>query len=222
MKKILSRPVTFLFLICCLFVFLGPVAFADEPKYGGTLRIGVRVPVFNRLDFRNLFTPAAIPAEGLIYDRLFTWGPEGFEKMIPALATGYETNDNKVWIIHLRKGVKFHNGREMTAEDIKTNFEWRITTPKGWKPVKARTLIKYLKAVEVVDRYTVKVILDKPFSSLLRVLAWAMRGIVPPEEAYKWGGKFTFQPVGTGPYKVVEVKPREKVVFEPNPNTPFP
>ena len=163
MDKAYSRPIVFLFLVCCLFVFLGPVVSADEGKYGGTLRLGVRVPVYNRLDFRNLFTPAAIPAEGLIYDRLFTWGPDGFDKLIPALATSYETKDNKVWTIHLRKGVKFHNGREMTAEDIKTNFDWRITTPKGWKPVKARTLIKYLKAVEVVDTYTVKVILDKPF-----------------------------------------------------------
>jgi len=133
---------------------------------------------------------------------------------VPQLATGYETKDNKVWILHLRKGVKFHNGREMTAEDVKVNFDWRINTPKGWKPIKFKELIKYLKEVEVVDKYTVKVTLDKPYSPLMRVLAYAMRGVAPPEEVEKWGDKFTMHPVGTGPYKVVEVKPKEKLVLE--------
>ena len=133
---------------------------------------------------------------------------------MPQLATGYETKDNKVWILHLRKGVKFHNGREMTAEDVKVNFDWRINTPKGWKPIKFKELIKYLKEVEVVDNYTVKVTLDKPYAPLMRVLAYAMRGVAPPEEVEKWGDKFTMHPVGTGPYKVVEVKPKEKLVLE--------
>ena len=72
----------------------------------------------------------------MIYDMFFNWGPDGYKSQVPALATTIETKDNKVWYIHLRKGVKFHNGREMTAEDVKTNLDWRIKTPKGRKPVK--------------------------------------------------------------------------------------
>jgi peptide/nickel transport system substrate-binding protein len=48
----------------------------------------------------------------------------------------------------------------------------------------------------------------------MRVLAYSMRGIVPPEEVEKWGEKFIFHPCGTGPFKVVEVKPKEKIVME--------
>lgn len=200
-------------LIVCIF-FLFSVSFGAGPRYGGTLRIGVRVPQFTRLDARYLTTETMIPSAVMIYDYLFNWGPGGYKSLIPQLATGYETEDNRVWIIHLRKGVKFHNGREMTAEDVKINFDWRINTPKGWKPVKFKELIKYLKGAEVIDRYTVKIILEKPYAPLLRVLAYALRGIAPPEEVEKWGSKFTMHPVGTGPYKVAEIKPKQKLVLE--------
>jgi ABC-type transport system substrate-binding protein len=75
-----------------------------------------------------------IPSAQMIYDPLLTWGDKGYASLIPGLATKAETKDNKVWVFHLRKGVKFHNGREMTAQDVKTNFDWRIQTPKGWNP----------------------------------------------------------------------------------------
>ena len=204
-------------LFCALFLLtldLFSSVKSAEPKYGGTLRIGVRVAQESALDARYPLTLTSIPTQELVYDRLLTWGEKGFENMIPGLATGYETRDNKTWIIKLRRGVRFHNGREMTADDVKANFDWRIATPKGWKPVKHKELIKGLKRVEVIDRYAVKITLDKPFSSLMRVLAWAMRGIIPPEEVEKWGDRFAFHPSGTGPFKVVEVKPNEKILLE--------
>lgn len=189
-------------------------SFSAEPKYGGTLRIGTRMAQHHRMDIRNPTLETMAPANGMIYDRFFNWGPNGYASLSPALATGYETKDNKTWILHLRKGVKFHNGREMTAEDVKTNLDWRITTPKGWKPVSYKELIKYLKAVEVVDKYTVKIILDKPYAPLMRVLTYSVKGIAPPEEIEKWGKKFLEHPCGTGPYKVVSIKPKEKVTLE--------
>jgi len=213
MKK--SINIICLFLILSLSFFL-TISFASEakPKYGGTLRIAVRLPQFNRLDGRQLTTEGMVPVAPMLYDGLFANGPKGSPFLVPALATSYETKDNKVWIFHLRKGVKFHNGREMTAEDVKQNFDWRINTPKGWKPVKYRELIKGLKKAEVIDKYTVKVTLEDAFAPLLGILTWSLRAIVPPEEVEKWGGKFSFHPVGTGPYKIAEIKPKEKVVLE--------
>lgn len=205
----------YIVILAFLFSVLFPVAaFAAEPKYGGTLKIGARFPQFHRMDIRNPTLETMAPANGMIYDRFFNWGPDGYDSLSPALATSYETKDNKTWILHLRKGVKFHNGREMTATDVKTNMDWRITTPKGWKPVSYKELIKYLKAVEVVDKYTVKIILEKPYAPLMRVLAYAVKGIAPPEEVEKHGKKFLAHPCGTGPYKVVSIKPKEKVVLE--------
>ena len=199
--------------IVCLFLF-SSLSLASEPKQGGTLRIAVRMPQYHRLDPRNNTLETMAPASGMIYDCLFNWGPDGYKNMVPQLATSYETKDNKVWIIHLRKGVKFHNGREMTAEDVKTNLDWRFNLPKGWRPIKYKEFIKYFQSVDVVDKYTVKITLGQPFSPLMRILTYALRGIVPPEEVEKWGKKFTSHPCGTGPFKLGEVKPKAKVVLE--------
>jgi peptide/nickel transport system substrate-binding protein len=205
-----------LILIACLALnlFSSLAAVADEPKYGGTLRVGIRFPQYHRMDVRYTTLETNAPAVGMIYDRLFSWGPDGYESLSPALATSYETVDNKVWIVHLREGVKFHNGREMTAEDVKTNLDWRIETPERWKPVSYRELIKYLEAVEVVDRYTIRIVLEQPYAPLMRVLAYAFKGVAPPEEVEKWGDDFLAHPSGTGPFKVVEIKPNEKIVLE--------
>jgi hypothetical protein len=60
----------------------------------------------------------------------------------------------------LRKGVKYHNGKELTAEDVALNFDWKINSAtyvkeRGWKPARARQLVVALKKVEAIDRYIV-------------------------------------------------------------------
>jgi ABC-type transport system substrate-binding protein len=192
---------------------VGIASAAEQPKYGGTLRIGVFIPQ-DKLDGRYLTLPGFVPSATMIYDPLFNWGPKGFENLVPALAIKYETKDQKVWTFHLKKGVKFHNNREMTAEDVKKNFDWRIETPSGWQPVVNREFIKGLRKAEAVDRYTVKVTLDQPFSPLPRILAYVMAAILPPEEVQKWGDQFNFHPCGTGPFKLAVFKPGEEVVLE--------
>ncbi len=209
-----KRSVTLSFLLILSISFFLPVLVVAEGKYGGTLRIGTSLPQFNRLDGRQLTVEGMVPTAPMIYDGIISYGPKGAPTPVPGIVTSFETTDNKVWIFHLRQGVKFHNGREMTAEDVKQNFDWRIKTPEGWRPVKYRELIKGLKKAEVIDKYTVKITLEDPFAPLPGILAWSMRAIVPPEEVDKWGAKFSAHAVGTGPYKLVEIKPREKVVLE--------
>ena len=135
---------TIILFLALSIVFGTSMAMAAEGKYGGTLRIGHSIPQFARLDPRYGTLENMAPATGMIYDCLFNWGPDGYKSMVPQLATSMETEDNKIWIIKLRKGVKFHNGREMTAGDVKVNLDWRIKTPKGWRPVKYKEYIKYL------------------------------------------------------------------------------
>jgi peptide/nickel transport system substrate-binding protein len=208
-----SGGILVLFLVALIIILSSSFVFAAGPKYGGTLNVGVRVPQFGYLDVRYGTLETMIPSSGMIYDPFFNWGPDGYKSQVPALATRIETKDNKVWFIHLRKGVKFHNGREMTAEDVKINFDWRVKTPEGWKPVKFKELVKYLKSAEVVDKYTVKITLEKPFSPLRRILTYAMRGIGPGKEVAAYGKKKA-PPIGTGPFKVVEIKPKERIVLE--------
>jgi peptide/nickel transport system substrate-binding protein len=211
MKK--SASVVVIVTLCFILLPIPHVSAAD-PRYGGTLRIGTRIPQFNRIDVRYPTTANLVPVYDLIYEGLFDWDQDDFTTLIPRLATGYETDDAKVWTIHLRKGVKFHNGREMTADDMKANLDWRITTPKGWKPIAYQSYLKYLNRVEVVDKYTIKIVLDQPFSSLIRVMTYAFRGVAPPEEVEKYKQQFMLHPSGTGPFKVVEIRQNEKLVLE--------
>ena len=214
-KKLTVHWYRYLFCILFLTVLLGSTITlaGEQPKYGGTLRVGLFNPP-DKLDARDMGIPALNPAAWMIYDGLFSWGKKGYEDLVPALATSYETKDNKIWTIRLRKGVKFHNGREMTAEDVKKNFDWRINTPPGWKPIWNRELIKGLKRVDVIDRYSVKITLDNPFSCLPRILTYCMAGIAPQEEVEKWGDQFNAHASGTGPFKLVSYKPGEEVVLE--------
>jgi peptide/nickel transport system substrate-binding protein len=194
-------------------ISLFSLAFAAEPKYGGTLRVGVIMPQFNRLDSRYLLPQMFTPSYVMVYDSLLQWGEKGFERPAPMLATSFETKDNKVWTFRLRRGVKFHNGRELTAQDVKTNLDWFLQTPQGWKPVTRRGSFEDMQQVDVIDKYTVKVTLKRPFAPFARLITSDFRAISPPEEVAKWGDNYTFHPVGTGPFKAVEVK-EEKVVLE--------
>src|SRR5512139_900521 len=83
---------------------IATVTWAAEPKPGGTLRIGVRVQQELNMDVRYLHTVTTVPAADMVYDRLFNWGDKGFAGLIPNIATGYETKDNRVWTIKLRSG----------------------------------------------------------------------------------------------------------------------
>ncbi len=185
----------------------------DKGKYGGALKIGVTVPQYDKIDVRYATSKSIGPSFNMIYETLFGWGKGGFSDLRPVLASGYETKDNKVWIIYLKKGVKFHNGREVTAEDVKTNLDWAISTPPGWKPVRFSEYIKCMKKVDVIDRYTIRITLDKPFFPFIRILTMAVRGIAPPEEVQKWGDQFNFHATGTGPFKIKDIRP-ERIILE--------
>ena len=211
----MKKNPTVIFIVALCFVLLtGLHVFAADPNYGGTLRVGTRIPQFNKIDVRYPTRASLVPIFDLIYERLFDWDKNGFTTLIPRLAVGYETDDAKVWTVHLRKGVRFHNGREMNADDVKANLDWRITTPKGWKPIVYQSYLKHLNRVEVVDNYTLRLVLDQPFSSLMRVLTFAFRGVAPPEEVEKYQQQFMHHPSGTGPFKVVEIRQNDKVVLE--------
>jgi ABC-type transport system substrate-binding protein len=88
-KVILAKMIFFMF---SLVLSVSP-GFAGEPKSGGTLRIGTRIPQFDRIDVRYPTTASMVPAYDLIYERFFDWGKQGFDKLVPRLATSYETKD---------------------------------------------------------------------------------------------------------------------------------
>lgn len=161
-----------------------------------------------------------------IFDGLTDNDPETMET-VPAMAEKWEANeDASVWTFYLKKGVKFHNGRECKAEDFV--YSWnRVADPgtasevayhlspiKGFKDVqegKAKTM----EGVKAIDDYTLEVTLEYPYAEFPITTAHPVFSPIPKEEVEKVGSKnFTEHPVGTGPFKFVKWDHEKEVVIE--------
>ncbi|MCF7946159.1 MAG: ABC transporter substrate-binding protein [Spirochaetia bacterium] len=134
----------------------------------------------------------------LLYNRLVRLDDN--MKVVPDLAESWEIPNNTTYIFNLRKGVKFHNGREMVAEDVKYSLE-RVLDDKTASP--GRSYIATIDKVEVVDDYTVKLHLSAPLASLLNALTSNNISIVP-KEVVEEHGNLQRVAVGTGPYMLDE------------------
>jgi peptide/nickel transport system substrate-binding protein len=134
-------------------------------------------------------------------------------KLVNDLAESYEVSgDGMVYTFKLHKGVKFHNGREMTAADVKYSLE-RVKDPTS---PRAYTL-EPVASIDVVDDYTVKLSLSKPFAPLLVNLAGGLMAIVPKETVEKHGDLQNVMD-GTGPFKLKEYVPGQVISLEKNPD----
>jgi peptide/nickel transport system substrate-binding protein len=129
----------------------------------------------------------------------------------PSLATSWKALSDSHWEFKLRKGVRFHNGETMTAEDVKYSFD-RVLDQAKKSPQYGN--IRAIKEVRVVNPDTVHIITDKPFPLLLERLVFF--GIVPKKHVETVGDQVfgTTSPVGTGPWKFVEWKRDQMIRLE--------
>lgn len=128
-------------------------------------------------------------------------------KYVPDLAESWEKKDDKTYIFKIRQGVKFHNGQDLTAEDVKFTIEYTQDEKLGsWQ----KPFFENVQAVKVVDNSTVEVDLKNVSNTLLDDLT-----LLP---VVKKGTEATLQqqPVGTGPFKFVSWSPNDQIVFEKN------
>ncbi len=164
-----------------------------------------------------------------LFDGLMDYKP-GTTELVKDLAEEYSiSEDGTVYTFTLRKGVKFHNGRELKASDVKYSLE-RTVNPKTQSPGAgffnaivgyddmAASKDQHLSGVVVVDDYTVKITLKQPNATFLHVMAINFASIVPKEEVEKWGADFGKHPVGTGAYSLAEWKLGQQIVFKKNPS----
>jgi peptide/nickel transport system substrate-binding protein len=128
-----------------------------------------------------------------VFEGLTRIGPNG--EVMPALAESWEiSDDGKTYTFKLRTGVKFHDGSDFNAEDVKFSLD-RARAPESTNAQKP--LFEAIQNVEVVDPATVRVTLSQPTGSFLYNMGWGDAVIVAPETAE--GNKE--KPVGTGPFK---------------------
>ena len=180
-----------------------------SPKSGGKLTWAIEQDPTNLIPFGAIATANQWGKE-FMYDSLVEWDKD--LKVQPALAEKWETPDDRTWIWTLRKGVKFHNGDEVTAEDVKYSIELQANPPAPGIKIAQYPAIE---SVEVVDKYTAKFKMKGPDPTVLGYLAWSRYSPIVPKGAYdKW--KLQTEGIGTGPFKLVEYVPNDRVVYTRN------
>jgi len=125
------------------------------------------------------------------------------------------SSDGLVYTFYLRKGVKFHDGAECTAEDVKFTFD-KIIEPESDSPY--RSLFQSVRELKVIDKYTLQITLDKPSVFFIYRLT---KEIVPGHLLEKADLKdclFNFHPVGTGPFRFKYWTKEDEIVLEYNPD----
>jgi peptide/nickel transport system substrate-binding protein len=195
---------------------------AQSPKRGGVFRLPA--PDAVSLDPHQPGFTTQMYAS-LVYSLLvrFPAGREvagsGDHRILPDLAEKWEFPNPTTVVFTLRKGVRFHkkppvNGREVTAEDVKYSLE-RFRARSS-----ARHRLEPVQSIEVLDRYTVRLVLREPFAPLLNHLANpAYCAILPREIEEKF--KELNQPdavIGTGPFVLRSYERGVRAVFERNPD----
>jgi peptide/nickel transport system substrate-binding protein/oligopeptide transport system substrate-binding protein len=148
--------------------------------------------------------------------------------VIPAIAEFWEASqDGRTWTFVLRRGVTFHHGREVTAQDFVYSFT-RLLRVESPGPVTdlfehiegAKEFLQgetpSVRGLKAVDRYTLQMALEEPFASLLGVLGLTIAAVVPQEEVERLGERFGRAPVGTGPFKFVRWEPHQEIVLAAN------
>lgn len=180
----------------------------STPKHGGTIRLGlIGGQQSGSLDPHLSASGSGITRGFAIYNKLWEWD----ENMLPrlALAEFAEPNHNaSEWTIRLRKGLEFHHGKTVSADDVIFSLQ-RLTDPKLASPF--RNLVQWIDRdrIQKLDQYTVRI----PFIS-------SIAGFVAlPETWVNFGGIVPtdfdpiHNPVGAGPYKVKEFIPGQRSVF---------
>ena len=160
-----------------------------------------------------------------LFDGLMGYEP-GTTTLRPELAESVEiSDDGLVATFVLKDGIKFHNGREITAEDVKYSLE-RVTDPTTQSPgagffgmiegfdVWNQGQAEELSGVKVVDDKTVEITLSRPDATFGHVMALNFASVVPREAVEELGQDFGRQPVGSGAYRLAEWTPGQRVVFE--------
>ena len=132
----------------------------------------------------------------------------------PSLALSWKALNDTTWEFKLRKGVKFHDGSTMTAEDVKYSFDRVLEPGKEKKKSPQYGNVRAIKEVKIVDADTIHLITDKPFPLLLERLVFFP--IVPKKHIEKVGDEAfgSTATVGTGPWKLVEWKRDQHIRLE--------
>jgi peptide/nickel transport system substrate-binding protein len=190
----------------------------ETPRSGGTFVFSAASNI-RTLDPFIAYDELAYTAIRLLFDGLLDYDQEG--ELMPSLAMAMPTvsADGRVFTFHLREGVRFHNGRELTAEDVDWSMHKmlaRDTGSPGYPFFKSlEGVAKYhdgeasrIAGIEVLGRYAIAFHLTEPDRTFLNAIAMPFSYPVPRENYERWAEESAsavgMHPVGTGPFVLEE------------------
>ena len=185
----------------------------DTLNWSTTREIDVALPYYNNV--REMVILQRHTWDNLLYRDTKTY------EYKPLLATSYKWVDNKTLEFKIRKGVKFHNGQTMTADDVVTTYNHVSAKDSG---ILTKRNASWIARAEKTGPDTVRVHLKKTFPAALEYVSGPLA--IFPKNIWATAKKDakgrpdygTVAPIGTGPYKTVKVVPGETVHLERNPN----
>jgi len=188
-----------------------PAGGAAQSRYGGRI-----VAAFDQTIVHMDPDKATDGFMGMISDHMFEalFEVDASYKPVPFLAESYTMSaDGKLYTFVLRQGVKFHNGKEMTSADVKASMERWMRTNGGGKQV-----APYVESVTAPEPYKVVVQFKGVFAPFLSFMSSNVANqklrIRPKELVDKYGDDVISEPVGTGPYQLVEWIPDQHVLLK--------
>jgi peptide/nickel transport system substrate-binding protein len=124
---------------------------------------------------------------------------DGQSEPVPGIAAEWDVSpDLLTYTFKLRKGVLFHNGRDVDAEAVKWNFE-RMQDPKVGHPF-TRSALGNLKETQALDKYTLRCVLQEPSAAFLSDVVYYPCNLIAPDSAEQ----ANLHPIGCGPFKFVK------------------
>lgn len=226
MKKLLSV------LLCIAMIFAlatGCGGNSNEADDSGDriVRIGKTMANLQTLDVWHSSMNPTFQVSDAMFDRLIDKNPETLELQLNLLEDWPEiSEDRTVYTFKLKKGVKFHDGSELTSEDVEFTFNyfynrdtasentWVCEVIKGCQEMMAGEA-DTLEGFKVIDDYTFSIELLYPYSAFEAVLATSMLPILPKEARLEAGDAWgTSVLIGSGPYKLKSFTPAESLEME--------
>ncbi|MGN0838661.1 MAG: ABC transporter substrate-binding protein [Pyramidobacter sp.] len=177
---------------------------------GDEMVIGIAIDAKN-LDPQNSVDTYSFCLTNQMYETLYTVDGKT-RKLVPVLAESYEQLDDVTYRFHLKKGVRFHNGDEMTAEDVAFSLK-RATSPQS---VFAGSKGRYIDpdGFKIEDKYTLIVKTRAPFGGFLESMKHPYASILCKRAVEEAGSSYSLHPVGTGAFKFIKWTKGERIELE--------
>ncbi len=165
---------------------------------------------FDTMDVQNCVSTSTKCVYFWVYNTLVEKDMET-NQLVPALAESWEQISDTVWEFNLRKGVKFHNGADFTAKDVKFTYE------RGMTQGGSKSRLDSMDKVEVIDDYTARIVLNQPDMDFIYKIT-DQNLVILSADAFETMEEEEANQIGTGPYKYEEWKHGEYVSVTANPD----